>query len=162
MSDTLTVIGDDRDRIPKRDLIMGLRGLPRSPWRTYEGTGLTEISLAALLKIFDVTPKTIRIRPRSELNSTAKGYLRLDLEVAVLVPRGASDEGDWGTSAGDKSQHEADNLSNIDHDVSATAPGISRWEENRFRETGLSNLLLEHGPGRLPVDGGRGPNPWEE
>ena len=70
------VVIDERDRITSVELVRGLRDIPTSPWRSYEGTGITEISLAAMLKLFGVEPKTIRFKPKSEPNSTAKGYYR--------------------------------------------------------------------------------------
>ena len=71
----LAVIGN-RDRITSAGLVQGLREIPTSPWRSYERTGITEISLASMLKLFGVRPKTIRFKPKSEPNSTAKGYYR--------------------------------------------------------------------------------------
>jgi hypothetical protein len=82
LRDSLVVIGG-RDRIASGRLVRGLREIPTSPWRTYEGTGITEISLASMLKLFGVEPKTIRFKPKSEPNSTAKGYYRADLAAAA-------------------------------------------------------------------------------
>jgi hypothetical protein len=78
LRDALTVVGH-RDRITTAELVKGLRDIPTSPWRTYEGEGVTDISLAAMLKLFGVDPRTIRVKPKSEPNSTAKGYYRADL-----------------------------------------------------------------------------------
>lgn len=75
LRDSLAVIGN-RDRITSAGLVQGLREIPTSPWRSYERTGITEISLASMLKLFGVEPKTIRFKPKSEPNSTAKGYYR--------------------------------------------------------------------------------------
>ena len=36
-----------------------------------------------MLKLFDVEPKTIRFRPKTQPNSTAKGYLREPLDRAI-------------------------------------------------------------------------------
>jgi hypothetical protein len=76
--DALTVVGT-RDRIASAELVKGLRDIPTSPWRSYEGAGITNISLAAMLKLFGVEPKTIRLKRKSEPTSTLKGYLRADL-----------------------------------------------------------------------------------
>lgn len=76
--DAHTVVGA-RDRIASAELVRGLRDIPTSPWRSYEGTGITEISLAAMLKLFGVEPKTIRVKPKGEPHSTVKGYYRKDL-----------------------------------------------------------------------------------
>jgi hypothetical protein len=78
LSDALTVIGE-RDRITTTDLLAGLRAIHTAPWRSYERSGLTETSLAALLDLFHIGPKTIRIKPKSKPRSTAKGYFRADL-----------------------------------------------------------------------------------
>lgn len=89
LRDSILVIGD-RDRISTAALIDGLRTLGTSPWRSYDGSGLTDMSLASLVKLFGVEPKTIRFKPKGEANSTAKGYLRTDLmagaERAGVVP----------------------------------------------------------------------------
>jgi hypothetical protein len=82
LRDCLEVI-EERDRITSADLVEGLREIPTSPWRSYEGPGINEISLASMLKLFNVEPKTIRIKPKSEPNSTAKGYLREPLHKAL-------------------------------------------------------------------------------
>jgi hypothetical protein len=81
LRDSLAVIGD-RDRIASAELVRGLREIPTSPWRTYEGAGISDISLASMLKLFEVEPKTIRFKPKSEPNSTAKGYHRADFGAA--------------------------------------------------------------------------------
>jgi hypothetical protein len=78
LRDVIRVIAD-RDRIPTAELLDGLRALGTSPWRSYEGDGLTDMSLASLVKLFGVEPKTIRFKPKGEPNSTAKGYHRADL-----------------------------------------------------------------------------------
>lgn len=79
--DALTVIGA-RDRITSEDLVIGLRAIPTSPWRSYQGTGITDISLAAMLKLFSVAPRTIRFKPKGQPKATAKGYLRAHLAAA--------------------------------------------------------------------------------
>jgi hypothetical protein len=78
LRDAIRVISD-RDRITTVELINGLRALGTSPWRSYDGNGLTDMSLASLMKLFGVEPKTIRFKPKGEPNSTAKGYYRADL-----------------------------------------------------------------------------------
>jgi hypothetical protein len=76
--DALTLIGE-RDRITTTELVKSLRDIPTAPWRSYEGAGITDISLAAMLKLFGVEPKTIRVKPKGEPHSTAKGYLRAEM-----------------------------------------------------------------------------------
>jgi hypothetical protein len=78
LRDALAVVGS-RDRIASAELIKGLREIATSPWRSYEGAGITDISLAAMLKLFGVEPKTIRLKPKGEPHSTAKGYYRTDM-----------------------------------------------------------------------------------
>lgn len=82
LRDSLMVIGE-RDRIASAELVRGLREIPTSPWRTYEGAGISDISLASMLKLFEAEPKTIRFKPKSESNSTAKGYYRADFAAAA-------------------------------------------------------------------------------
>lgn len=82
LRDCLAVVGEC-DRITSAELVRGLREIPTSPWRSYEGMGITEISLASMLKLFDVEPKTIRVKPKGEPNSTAKGYRSEPLRKAV-------------------------------------------------------------------------------
>lgn len=84
LRDVQSVVGD-RERITTADLLKGLRDIGTSPWRTYEGTGITDISLAALLKPFGVEPKTIRVRPKGEPKSTAKGYCRTDMVARTMA-----------------------------------------------------------------------------
>ena len=84
LRDALTLVGD-RDRITTADLVKGLRDISTSPWRSYEGYGITDISLAAMLRLFGIEPKTIRVKPKNEPHSTAKGYHRADLVAGTAV-----------------------------------------------------------------------------
>lgn len=75
---------DGKEKMATRELVQRLRSLPNSTWRAYRGSGITNdasgaMLLASLLKRFGVGPKTIRVRPKSEPKSTAKGYRRADL-----------------------------------------------------------------------------------
>jgi hypothetical protein len=75
------------ERMATSELVRRLRELPTSPWRAYRGGGITDdasgaMLLASLLKRFGVGPKTIRVRPKGELESTAKGYSWADLIAA--------------------------------------------------------------------------------
>ena len=91
LRDVIAVVGE-HDRITTVELVKGLRNIGTSPWRSYEGAGITDISLAAMLKLFGAEPKTLRIKPKSEPNSTAKGYHRRDLLQASGASDAASDE----------------------------------------------------------------------
>ena len=82
LRDSLLVMRE-RDRITSAELVRGLREIPTSPWRSFEGPGITEISLASMLKLFEVEPKTIRFKPKGQPNSTAKGYFREALHKAM-------------------------------------------------------------------------------
>jgi hypothetical protein len=81
LGDALTAIGT-RDRIASTDLVKGLRDIPTSPWRGYEGPGITAMSLAAMLKLFGVEPRTIRVKPKDQPGATVKGYYARDLASA--------------------------------------------------------------------------------
>ncbi len=87
LRDALLVVGS-RDRITTTDLVRGLRDLATSPWRSYERTGVTDISLAAMLRPFGVEPKTIRVKPKGEAHSTAKGYYRADMVAGTAAAQG--------------------------------------------------------------------------
>lgn len=82
LRDSIKVIGD-REKMPSVELVKGLRDIGTSPWRCYEGSGITEILLASMLKLFGVEPKTIRVKPKGEPNSTVKGYTRMELEAGL-------------------------------------------------------------------------------
>lgn len=79
---------DGNEKMATSGLARRLRELPTSPWRTYRGGGITPdasgaMTMASLLKRFGVEPRTIRVRPKSEPNSTAKGYVLADLVAAA-------------------------------------------------------------------------------
>jgi|GEM_PF-2121967 len=75
---------DGNEKMATSELVQRLRSLPNSTWRAYRGSGITNdasgaMLLASLLKRFGVGPRTIRVRPKGEPNSTAKGYRLADL-----------------------------------------------------------------------------------
>jgi len=113
LRDVLTVVGD-RDRIATAELLKGLRDIGTSPWRSYEGTGLTDISMAALLKLFGVEPKTLRVKPKSEPHSTPKGYYRADMvagAAASQVPPDVEPDGNPVTTPAWKRQSHRSQIS---------------------------------------------------
>jgi hypothetical protein len=59
VKDAMTVIGD-KDKIPTAELLEALKALPTSPWRKWQGRGLTVESLAALFGVQGVKPCLIR------------------------------------------------------------------------------------------------------
>jgi hypothetical protein len=72
------------EKMASSELIQRLRALDTSPWRSYRGTGISDdaagfMLLASLLSRFGVGPKPIRVKPKSEPNSTVRGYTRQDL-----------------------------------------------------------------------------------
>jgi hypothetical protein len=93
--DLITVIGD-RKQITTAEAILLLRAIPTAPWRKFRGTGLKDVidgamDIAALLSRFGVAPKMLRIAPKREKNSTARGYNRQELveaadQAGVAVP----------------------------------------------------------------------------
>jgi hypothetical protein len=85
--DLITVIGD-RKQITTAEAILLLRAIPTAPWRKFRGTGLKDVidgamDIAALLSRFGVAPKMLRIAPKREKNSTARGYNRQELVEAA-------------------------------------------------------------------------------
>jgi hypothetical protein len=76
------------EKVATGELARRLRELPTSPWRTYRGSGIADdasgaMVMASLLKRFGVEPRTIRVRPKGEPSSTAKGYRLADLVAAA-------------------------------------------------------------------------------
>jgi len=87
LADSISAMGKN-EKMTTGQLARLLRDLPTSPWRTYRGSGITDdasgaMMMASLLKRFGVEPRTIRVRPKGEPNSTAKGYRRADLVAGV-------------------------------------------------------------------------------
>jgi hypothetical protein len=87
LADAIVAMGGN-EKMATGGLARRLRGLPTSPWRTYRGGGITPdasgaMTMASLLKRFGVEPRTIRLRPKTEPNSTAKGYVLADLVAAA-------------------------------------------------------------------------------
>jgi hypothetical protein len=83
LTDAISVMAG-AGKMATTELARRLRQLPTSPWRTYRGTGIIEdasgaMLMASLLRRFGVEPKTIRLKPKGEPNSTAKGYVLADL-----------------------------------------------------------------------------------
>ena len=92
LRDALVVVGDC-ERITTSELVKKLRGIRTSPWRTYEGEGITDISAAAMFKLFGFRPKTIRVKPKGQPNSTAKGYLRADMVAGTTAAQAQPNAG---------------------------------------------------------------------
>jgi hypothetical protein len=77
-----------QEKMGTSELIRRLRAPDTSPWRSYRGTGICDdtagtMLMAGLLSHFAVEPKTIRLKPKSEPQSTAKGYILEDLIVGA-------------------------------------------------------------------------------
>ena len=82
------LIMDGKEKMATSELVQGLRTIPTSPWRIYRGNGITDdtsgaMMMAGMLGRFGVKPRTIRLRPRGDPNSTAKGYVLADLAGAA-------------------------------------------------------------------------------
>ncbi len=82
ITDAISIM-DGHERMATSELVQRLRALGTSPWRAYRGSGITDdasgaMLLASLLKHFGVEPRTIRVRSKGEVSSTAKGYRRAD------------------------------------------------------------------------------------
>jgi hypothetical protein len=82
--DDMAFVMSNTKHVATSVLIQRLRGLTQSPWRSYRGTGITEDRrghnlLATMVAPFGVFPKTIRVKPKGEVSSTAKGYVAADV-----------------------------------------------------------------------------------
>jgi hypothetical protein len=70
---------DSESKLTTADLIGRLRAMNTAPWRSFRGNGITNdasgaMLLAQLLSPFGVKSKGLRLKPKSEPHSTAKGY----------------------------------------------------------------------------------------
>ncbi|MGO8684782.1 MAG: DUF3631 domain-containing protein [Thermoleophilia bacterium] len=70
----LRAIFADEEALATVEILSRLRALDESPWADLHGAPITPQRLAALLKTYDVHPRTVRIG-----SVTAKGYRREDL-----------------------------------------------------------------------------------
>jgi hypothetical protein len=165
----------DRDRIATVELLEALRALGTSPWRSYEGDGLTDISLASLLKLFGVEPKTIRLKPKGEPNSTAKGYYRADLLAGAeragvtLVPQktgnpvtliGESAAGcnSCATTAA-LPEPECGGCGYMHREIIEMATANPEWDEHRLaKECGANLTTVRAARTRFRLPGNRGGN----
>ena len=61
-----------------------LRAIPTAPWRNYQRSGLTEISLAQLLGAFGLEPKQRRVPGKGRKVNAVRGWLVSDLNGVKL------------------------------------------------------------------------------
>lgn len=86
LRDMRAVLREDETKIRSTDAVERLRAIPTSPWRTWRGTGLDTITLAALLSRFGVQPKSLRFgKGKAGDNSNVhKGYDAKELREVKL------------------------------------------------------------------------------
>lgn len=85
LRDLLTVMNGAK-YITTADALFQLQELTTGPWRKYQGTGLTPISMAALLSRFpSVSPKPVRMGKQftGKGQPVKRGYARHDIERAL-------------------------------------------------------------------------------
>lgn len=83
LQDAKAVAKQGETFIPSRELVERLRALPTGPWRTYQRSGLTEITLAQLLSAFGIDPRVARLG-KGRKSATARGYRVADLNAVKL------------------------------------------------------------------------------
>jgi hypothetical protein len=72
------------DRVPSNELISRLRAMPEALWSEFGngGSGLTQPTLARLLRPYEISPRTIRVAPHHAAGATARGYHASDFAKA--------------------------------------------------------------------------------
>ena len=123
------------EKMATSELIQRLRARPTSPWRTYRGSGITDdasgaVLLASLLKHFGVGPRTIRVKPKGEPNSTVKGYTRADL-IAGAERAGVVLGGEEGRNSVTPAPMAAEGERGPNHDATDTKTPGSQMEAAR-------------------------------
>lgn len=82
ISDVCKVIEDGETAVFSRVLVDRLRILPAAPWRSYQQTGLTELTLAQLLGAFGLESSTVQVGKGRKGRQQAKGYKVSELRAA--------------------------------------------------------------------------------
>jgi hypothetical protein len=72
--DVCDVLKEGETAIFSRELVDRLRRLDVAPWRSYQQSGLTELTLAQLLGVFGVEPKNVQVGKGRKDRQLAKGY----------------------------------------------------------------------------------------
>jgi hypothetical protein len=85
------------DRVPSGELASRLRAMPEAPWSEYghSRAGLTQPSLARLLRPYEISSRTIRVASHHAAGATARGYHASDFAKAwetYLVTDQTSDD----------------------------------------------------------------------
>lgn len=81
IKDVCSVIQDGETAILSRVLVDRLRLINTAPWRNYQRSGLTEVTLAQLLGVFALNPATVR-PGKGRKSPTGRGYYVKDLRAA--------------------------------------------------------------------------------
>lgn len=84
VQDCRAVVQPGEVLIGSTDLVNRLRALPIGPWRAYQRSGLTEISLAQLLGAFGLEPKQRRVPGKGRKVNAVRGWLVSDLNGVKL------------------------------------------------------------------------------
>jgi uncharacterized protein DUF3631 len=71
------------DAMFSADMVDRMRAVPTSPWRSWRGEGLNEITLAALLSPFGLTPDRVQYGRGRQRRRQGRGYRLADLRKAL-------------------------------------------------------------------------------
>lgn len=83
MRDLRAVLKDGEANITSVEAVRRMKELGQSPWRTFKGSGLTDVQLAALVKPFGVGTKSIWIGKGRKGRTSAKGYSADNIKASV-------------------------------------------------------------------------------
>lgn len=81
LSDMLIVLRAGETFVPSTEMVNRLRSIEIAPWRGWRGTGLNEMTLAALLSRYGVEPVQKRVQKKPK--PATRGYLVADLVKAA-------------------------------------------------------------------------------
>jgi hypothetical protein len=83
VQDVRSVLQPGETVIASRVLVERLRGLPTAPWRSYQRTGLTEVTLSQLLGAFGLESKDRRMG-KGRAAKVLKGWSAADINAVVI------------------------------------------------------------------------------
>jgi hypothetical protein len=84
VQDARQVIKAGETFVASADLVQRLHALPTGPWRSYQLTGLTEITAAQLFGAFGVEPKVGQIGKGRKDRKQARGYRAAEINAVKL------------------------------------------------------------------------------
>jgi hypothetical protein len=84
VQDVRSVLKPGEAVIQSSVLVERLRALPAGPWRAYQRTGITEISLAQLLGAFGLETKMRRIPGKGRKENAVRGYSVSEINAVKL------------------------------------------------------------------------------